>query len=367
MAAGWSRIRIFNPLGLLINEIDLPTQRSWVLNSQTNGVGRCQFTVNVYDAASSNGKNPKCNISNFAYGNLILIEHKPSVNADGSTNGLLPPWVGIIQPPQSWSYGKVSITAYSAEWVLYYRPMGLLQTSGKPGTMVATILNYANNWINNVGPGIAVQPGIIDTGGTNVRYTFKLDGYSEMQNLSRLCSFDWDITPQVSTGGQLQLFLNWYQHKGIDSGSVISNLNMQNTNPLYSEQGQFFNVILGYTDAVSSGVRQQAISKNADSINANGILATKVVFPGTAGVAQDVLQSMTDAYLAQHQIPTRTFAPTLLDFGNTFSYCECGNTMIVQNDTVGFGPDGIGINSNVRITAVEYDDLLNSCRLAGVL
>lgn len=372
MTAGWSRLRIFNPSGNLLEEIDYPTTRSWILNNaQTTQLGRCQFTVNVYDAFAG-GFNPKLTQANFQYGNLLLCEHKPSVNEDGTTNGKLPDWVGVIVPPQTWEYGKVTITAVSAEQLLAYRSIGGSSASnhysgGPPGGAFAWALSLANQNVTFFGSGVPIQPGSIDYGGKGVERYFKLDALTEIRGIATASGFDWDVTPQVSAGNQLQLFGNWYPKKGIDAGLVLSNLNLQSVSPLYTEQGQFYNFVIGYSSSTSPANRVFARSINQAGINANGPMGTVVVFQNTEGIAQEALQAMTDAYLAGISGPLRTFAPTLLDKDNDFSFAVTGNTMLVQNDTVGFFNGGIGVNGSVRITAVEYSELTNLCKMVVVL
>ncbi len=368
MSSGWSRVRIFSPGGLMLDEIDVPTVRSWVLNAQSTAPGRCNFTVPIYDALSG-GFNPKCTASNFQYGNLVLIEHMPSVNADGTTNGLLPPWCGLMLAPQSWEYGKLAVTAYSIEWLLNYRPLPLGSVDTNTTGMVNTILTDANNLVTNLfGGGMLVQPGAIDVSkNAGVELTFSGSAYDTLQTLARYANSDWDVTAQLSANNQLQLFLNWYAQKGINSPYVVSNNNLQSTTQLYTEQGEFYNTVLAYTDAATEGARTFTVGQNAVGFAKNGLLAKVMSFPGTAGMASSALQNVATSWLNQYAQPTKTFAPTILDVDQVFSYCVTGNTMYIQNDTVGFSQGGIGINGKIRLTAIEYSDLTNSCRLAGVL
>lgn len=354
----WSRIRIFDPFGNWIDEIDVPTRRSWVLDAE----GRCNFTVPVYDAASG-GKNPKLTYNNFKVGNFLVIDHKPSKNADNTTNGLLPPWVGIITLPQSWQYGQVDITAFSAERVLKYRPMNIGIFSGaKPGGIFSLVLNRANVW-----GGISIQPGNIDAGGAHCPGNFSTNAYDDLLRYSKKAGYDWDITPGFGSQNQLILLGNWYQKKGIDSGLVINNLNLQNSAPLYTEQGEFYNVIQGVNDVTDDALRVFGLSSDDTSRGDHGPLVLKQIFSGTGAVSQDVIQQNTDTFaknLANNPTYIKTFAPTILDVDNAFSFCVTGNTWIVQNDTVGFFNGGIGVNATVRVTAVEFSELSNTCKMA---
>lgn len=370
----YSRVRIFTPNGTPIDELDVATKRSWVLN----GVGRCNFDVPIYDALTG-GINPKCTLANLQYGNLVLIEHRPSQNADGSFNGLLPPWVGIITTPQTWGYGKVTITVQSAEQVLKYRPMGNLFIAGVPGSIFSQILKFSNAWAIGgplassggdilVGNGVIIQPGSVDLDGVNVPLNLRITALEHIQQYSKATGYDWDITPQVGSDGKLTLVGNWYKRKGIDSGQVISNYNMLATSPLYTEQGEFYNTVYGSNDGTTPQTRSTAIAQDVAGVSANGVFALKQIFPGTGNAAQGAIQELTNAYVSGVQTKvTRTFAPTILDFDNAFSFCNTGNSWRIQNDTVGFFNGGIGVNGSIRISAMEYSDLENTCKLAGAL
>lgn len=358
----WSRVRIFNPYGIMLDEIDVPTVRSWVLD----GVGRCQFTVPVFSADADGSRfNAKVTKVNFQFGNFILIDHKPSQNADNSFNGLLPPWVGMIVPPRQWSYGRLKVTALSAEQVLAFRPMPNYYQPGTPGGVYGSMLDYANRW-----GGIQLQRGNIDYGGRNYPLALKLSVLEHLRDYSKWTGNDWDITPAIGSNNQLVLQGNWYQKKGIETGLTMSNLNLQLADPLFSEDGTFYNEVYGSNDGTTNETRIAATSLNQTSIGESGPLVVKVVFPNSQGVAQDVMQSMTDNYmanLANNSTFVRTFAPTILDVDNAYSFCNTGNIWRVENDYVGFNDGGIGINGTFRITAMEYNDLTNVVRVTGAL
>lgn len=358
-----SRVRIFNPLGYLIEEIDVATKRSWVLNAISD-VGRCTFEFPIYAQTAGGGFNPKATLANFQYGNFVLVEHAPSQSADGSFNGILPPWVGVIVPPQDWSYGKISVTAYQAEHVLKQRAMfpWMFFASSPPGAIFAGILQNASDQ-----GGIPIQPGSIDLGQAHLKLNINTNGLDDTRLVQRLSNGDFSVTPSVSSSNRLTLLGNWYPKKGIDTGLVLSNYNLLDTNTLYSESGEFYNTVYGISDASTDGSRVVATAVNAASRAASGIISTNQIFPNTQGAGVDVIQAMADAFLAAHSKPVRTFAPTVLDVGNAFSFCDVGNTLRIENDTVGFQNGGIGINGTIRVTAMEFDDMSNRVQFTGVL
>src|SRR5512144_1026498 len=117
-----SKITIFDHFLHPLDElIGIPaTPRNWVLN----GYGRCEFSLSTAD--------PKCTLRNFQFGNLIHIEHIPSVDENGVTTGKLPGWTGIILPPQTWDLGVAHITAYGIEVLLKLRAMPYTTVQGTP-------------------------------------------------------------------------------------------------------------------------------------------------------------------------------------------------------------------------------------------
>lgn len=358
-----STITIYSPLGVPIAQLDLPTKRSWVLDD----AGRCQFEYPIFNATGT-GYSPKLVANIFNYGNLIRVQHVPDqvTNADGSvsTLGILPDWYGMMLTPQIWEPGKITATAFSAEKILAFRsmPVGVPPPSIPAGQQFVSILNYANQL-----GGLRILPGVVDSGGQHVRFNLSVDALTHIKQLVQLTGGDFDVTGQTGASGVLHLYGNWYARKGINTNYLISNINQQLTQQLYTEQGDFFNTVSVYTDDQTVGTRVLATAINTAGVSQNGVLATNVKYPGTAGAAQGIVQAWANAYLAAHSTPTRTLAPTLLNTGNTFSYLVVGNTMSVNLDSVGFSQGGIGLQANVRVTTVSYDDLSNRAQVAVLI
>lgn len=366
MSAGWSKVRVFSPNGIELAEISAGTIRSWVLND----VGRCTFKINIYDALSG-GVNQFCNPTYLGYGNLILIEHKPSVNADGSTNGVLPPWVGVILPPRSWKYGEVSITAYSAEHLLFFRctpqPWNV---SGTPGSIFQQLIQYANDTSYNP-QNYPIRLGEIYLGGEITTRQMKVSAWEEIKALIQASGGEWNVTPYVDNSNRLSLIANYYLKQGVDVGRAFSNVDIESASPIYIEQGDIFNWIRGYSQYASSGNVNFAAVGDFDLIAQEGLLGSNQSFTGIAGaysaVGQEAIKAASANFLAANKFPTRTLAPNMLDLGNDFSYVRVGNTWLVQLDTVGFTQGKLGLSGKVRITAMEYNDMTNQVRLAAVM
>lgn len=367
MAAGYSRVQIFSPLGIPLCDLDVATKRGWVLND----VGRCVFTVNIYDAFTG-GYNAKATGVNLAYGNLVLIRHKPSVNQDGSTNGQLPPWVGVITPPRLWDFGKIQVTVMSAEEVLHLRATPLdLTATGAPGQIFTQIIAWANDQSFNPGA-YPIKLGTVDMSGAHSSQTMKVSALEEIKTLYKASNYEWDVQPYLDSTNRLSLIANWYYKKGIPAGRYFTNVNMTAATPLLAEQGNYYNTVRSFSQASSTGNRNFALVQDAASVAANGVSNSNQVWPGTDGAVSaagyEVVYQKGSSFIQQNKQPVRTFAPQVLDIGNDFSFLALGNTWNVQTDAVGFLPNGqIGTNGTVRLTAIEYDDLNNTALIAGVL
>ena len=90
--------RVFDQFGNPLDMLEVRAPRSWLLND----VGQCVFSLSVRD--------PHCTERNLRYGNLVLVQ-----------SAGLPDWVGVIDPPRGRNYGSVTVTAYSAEYLLKLR------------------------------------------------------------------------------------------------------------------------------------------------------------------------------------------------------------------------------------------------------
>ena len=128
-----SRVRIFDRKSLqALAQFSVSATYSWKLND----IGRCEFEM------ASVG-NDKCKESFLQFGNLVYIEHLPTQKEDGSLNGVLPTWVGVLAPPRNWSVGKVVVNAFSGEYFLKKRPLPLTSANGVSSVMFNTIIGYA--------------------------------------------------------------------------------------------------------------------------------------------------------------------------------------------------------------------------------
>jgi hypothetical protein len=343
-----SRITVFDPNTLYaIAEITAATTRSWILND----IGRCQFQISSFT-------DPNCSRGTLQYGNFVLIEHIPTQDEFGNFHGTLPPWIGIILPPQEWEFGLLTVTAYSAEALLQYRPMPFTDATGSAGQIFDFIIRQANALGGvNINEGSIEYP---DSDATTI--PLRLSALEEARNLSAQYNQDFDLTCSIGNSTrQLYLQANWYAQKGYVVGNAFTDGAGGNMiQPKLNEQGSPVNVVFGYNSTASNTARLSSAAHDDDSAGDYGVLGVNKIFSATnqAGIDKAV-----KSYLSQNKRPAFTLDLTALDVGNTFTDLQVGNVWNVRLNSVGFYGGAIGFRGTARITGVEYDDLSNTARL----
>lgn len=344
-----SRFLVFDHFMRPLTELNVAsTPRSWILND----VGRCEFTISINDA--------KFLESNIQFGNLLYIEHQPQLDVNWAQNGQLPPWVGYILPPRTWRNGMVDVVAYSAESVLAFRAMPFQKITGSPRTIFTRILELAHQNANN----IVIQPGRIEDQDGHYSDELCLSAYEHMKTIARNAGMNWDVTGSLSGNGQLELFANLYERKGLDTSFVVMNQNseMPGNAPLLTEQGNPSNVVYGYSHAVTPQTRHSGKGINQKSIDDFGPMELNVVFPG-------IFDKTSVLNAAQNRAndlgrPVKLLRRIVLDYGKAFSFMEVGNVVTVRDTSAGFREDGsIGLEERCKILSVDYNDLSNKCPL----
>jgi hypothetical protein len=347
-----STLRVFSHSARFLAFLDSPTTpRNWILN----GYGKAEFTIGL---SYLHDKFFPREETMLQYGNLVYIEHIPSKNADGSTNGKLPAWVGMILPDRTWDFGMVHVTAYSAEAILTFRPMPLEPINGTPAQMFRQILDYANvPAIAGIGQDVVIHPGVIEDISQTFSDSLATSAYDHIVKLCQRAGMNWDVTGVVDSRGVLQLYANLYRFKGNRTGLVLTSNNTELSGNLLTEQGTPYNVILGYSQASTKESRYFALGINQASVDKFGALATNQIFSGVtdqAGLA-NAAQSR-----ANNTPPFKKFRRVAVDVGKTFDSIAAGNVATVIDTNVGFKPGGgYGFEANARILSVDYNDLVD--------
>jgi hypothetical protein len=339
-----SRVTIYDHDGTGITEIDTATVRSWILGD----IGRCQFAVPTFN-------NPKCDRTTLQYGNFVVVEHLPTYDQNGVRRGTLPPWVGVILPPQEWDFGSLVVTAYSAECLFSARPMPYQTITGTAGTNFQTILALSNP------PGaVAIRAGNIYNDSPSIATALRLSAYDEIKKLAATVSQDWDVTYSM-VGKKLVLLANWYSQRGVKVNQTLSEGPNGNLRiPRLTEQGTLSNTVIGYNNAASATKRLTNTQNDNASGGDYGYLGINQVF---SVEGQTALNAATLAYLNLHSRAAFTLEITALDQGLTFDSLDVGNVWTAALSSVGFYGSGIGFQGLVRICGMEYDDRTNECKL----
>lgn len=327
------------------------TPRSWVLN----GYGKCEFSIGFDETTPQASQ--LLQERYFQYGNILHIEHIPSVGADGTPNGRLPDWSGIILPPRTWDTGVCHLTAFGAEAILQLRAMPYADVSDTPANVFRRIITEANQAGN-----IIFQFGVIEDVAVVHQDYFCLNAYDHIQKLIKATGMEWSITGEINSRGGLDLCANLYRRKGIDTSLSLTNINTELADPLLTEQGAISNIVYGYSDAFTKNDRIVVPVVNQNSVNDYGPLQLNQVYQGMRSAAS--VQSAAQSRLDSRSRPTRTVKRVALDRADTFSYLETGNTVLVHETRAGFALDGgYGFDSRVRILSIDYNDLSDKAPL----
>ena len=343
-----SILRIFDHHCKPLVTLEAPTTpRGYILN----GYAKADFSMSTGD--------PKCTALNTQFGNLVHVEHIPSQDGQGNTNGKLPDWVGMILPNRTWDDGVIHLEAYSAEGVLTFRPMPFTSVKGTPRGVFLQILSHANALKGNT---IPIQPGFVDDLPVTFADDLRLDAYSHIQKLCKDTGMDWDVTAEIDARGTLQLYANLYARKGIDTDLTLTNTNTELTAPLLTEQGTPYNYVYGYSSAAVAQMRHMAEGIHQAALDDYGLFAINSTFSGKhdATSTQSAAQALADA----RGRPVKLVKRIVLDKGAAFSSLAAGNTVTVKDSHVGFKPGGgFGFEAQARILSLDYNDLSNKCPL----
>lgn len=345
-----STFRVYDHFMRPLDHIDAPsTPRSWVLN----GFGKNEFTVGLpYLSERFGGKEETI----LQYNNLVFIEHNPSKDANGTLGGKLPDWVGVILPDRGWTLARLGCNCYSAESILKFRPLAFKKIEGTPKAIFLEILEHARL----IADDIVIQPGTVDDIPETFSDNFVTSAYDHIQKLCTRAGMNWDVTGQIDSRGNLQLYANLYARKGTDTRLILNEDNSEADaeTPLMTEQGTPYNVVYGFSQSSTEKDRKMAIGRNQESIDKFGTLAINHVFSGITDLAglRNASQAMADALAFPQKITRRV----VLDKGLAFDNLRVGNTVIVKDNNVGFKRGGgFGFETTARIMSLDYNDLTN--------
>ena len=326
-----SVIRVFDKTGVPLQggEIDALVDRSWVLN----GIGQANITIAKTDAS--------CTDTLLRFGNRILIQEDDM----GS-------WGGIVLPPRNWTADGITFTAYTIEKLLELRYPGAASYTGYAGDIFEDFITSAN----------AAEDTLIDfgaayAGGESWTEETTDTIYKALAAIAKRTGQDWVIEPGIDSVGKMEWVAYWRSSRGEDlSESVVLEEGTHfkiATGPLLSEQGPIYNSIkLVKYDGV--GVTTTATADDDDSIAVYGTL--QGIFNETVPTGYTA-QTYCDYLLSVYKEPRKTFKLSVInDEVDTLKNIRLGNTITILLVTYGFTGNGLGLETQVRITAIEADE-----------
>lgn len=347
-----SVITVFDHFGVPLTEIEAVTRRSWMLlDSVRKQPGRCEFSVSTKEA--------KCKERYLRYGNLVLVQHVPSTDEDGSTRGTLPDWVGMIQIPRTWPFGSVGVTAYSAEIVLMKRcpPFKTFYNTAWEG-IVADFLDYANAETKN---GLTVRKGFLQPSAGQMTYW---DVYTDI--FAHLANIGEPSVRAEYSHGKMTLYMDWWNggQRGIACPIVLDETNTESAEgqSTLTEQGTLINASIFTNTTDTLFARTERMWRNERSISKYGLMEGYGVIQGGNSVTPAQLLSAAQSMAEGSGEPIKTIQPVVLDKGQLLSYMSPGNRFPLSISNVGFLADGLGIEGWARMVGVEYSDDTRRCR-----
>jgi len=326
-----STIRLFDKTGIPLRggEIDAMVDRSWVLN----GIGQANITIAKTDAS--------CTDALLRFGNRALVQED-----DMGT------WGGIVLPPRNWTADGVTFTAYTIEKLLELRYPGAESYTGYAGDIFEDLITSANTTEDTL-----IDFGTAYTGGESWTEETTDTIYKALAAIAKRTGQDWEIEPGIDSVGKMEWAAYWRSYRGEDlSDSVVLEEGTHfkiAQGPLLSDQGPIYNSIkLVKYDGV--GITTTATATDEDSIVTYGTL--QGLFNETVPTGYTA-QTYCDYLLSVYKEPRKTFKLSVInDDVDTLKNIRLGNTITILLVTYGFTGNGLGLETQVRITAIEADD-----------
>jgi hypothetical protein len=311
---------------------------SWILN----GIGRTTLTLTKSD--------PKTTAENLQIGNRVYIDFD---------NGL-PPWGGVVDLPQRWEAGKISVACYGIEQLLKTRVTRKNNAfyDRPAGEIFSDLL-----WQTEQKDSLGITIGSVWNGGRShwPRYHYKSLWNVLTDSLRKIEQCDFRFIP-ILDAGVISFRAEFYQVAGADKtssvalvegGNVASGLTLE-------EQGTVVNNIYAVGSGSTWGTERLAIAaRESDSVARYGLREIGVVYSSVS--EQATLEMHARNALAQQSEPRRIFGlPVTNDEPGTFAAYDLGDSLRCVLQTYGFG----GYDGTLRVIAREFDPGAGTCKLA---
>lgn len=325
-----TRISVFTRDGVPLDEL----QCSVTLADALNKAERAIFSIAKTD--------PKATAANLARRNLVLVED----DAYGT-------WGGVIWKPRTWYYDRIEFTAYSAEFLLSFRRAPFLNQNGTPGDIFGYLIDQVN-----LSENLRVQRGSIDRDNRRVDLSTKFDNmYDAVAGFANRVGNDFAFTPARDANNNLFFFANWYQRRGTTSDFILE-YSYDTRKPggwVMQEQGEIINNVLTFSTGTQGYVGIGLTYEDAVSRATYGLIEGVQSDPS---IVDSTLDARSLAALAYYKSPRNTFKLEVKNDATkrTFQHLNLGDTVRLMMADVGFYSEGgLGIDTNVRILAREYD------------
>lgn len=325
--------------GYLLCELEVEVGSvGWVLNE----VGSAKLRI-ARGAA-------KATEENLRYGNRLCMRWD---------NGL-PNWVGVVDPPRDWQAGLITVTGYSAEYLLGMRmtDRGRYFTDAAVGEIYERLVSEAND-VSSLG----ISLGSIFKGGIGhyPDYHIKnLLGIVRESLCGSLSTYEFDVTGDV-VGGRIVMSANFYERKGTVKPAValVEDKNLGTVRLI--EQGTIVNQwnLAGAGSGWGADERPYSTAEDATSMSLYGLRQDGQVFSDVS--VQATLDEHATTLLANSKYPHNMLELEALDKApGAFADYGVGDSVQVLLTSFGFG----GYDHMVRVRGREYNIATGTCKLA---
>jgi hypothetical protein len=338
-----SIIKVYAPNGYALGVVSAKTLRAYITsNFHVSDFGTCKFTVSTRDDK------------------LPLVASGANYIRVIDENGQLPDWWGIIDTKNQrvWKNGMVEINAFSLEKVLEWRTIYAMQIGGTPGEALREIIRRCNNQYGDLS--IPFYAGEIYEGTFESNVTTEVNVNEVIKRVSKWAGgvggpvCDYSATGKEDATGRMGLYVNFYnQRRGVKTGIVLNERNMQGDDELLIEQDEIWNYVIRYAPASAATDRIRVEALDAQSIADYGL---RVQVAQGMGTDKDGLQYQAQKFLAQYKQPHRAIPAKLINENGLYSFVDLGNEFIHSLHLPAAAGGTTTFSDNVKILGFEVDD-----------
>jgi hypothetical protein len=322
-------LRLYTQNGIALVETNAEITRSWVLNN----TGRAEFTLASGDVAYQERA--------IRYGNLVLIQ-----------SDSLPDWVGVIDTPRYFSYGRVKVTAYTADWIFSFRrgdsPAAFAAT---PPAIFASLVGVCNAAASG---STMFQLGQIGSGhGTvseKIDFSILLD---ETRRIANGYGYEFDVSGYLKNN-QLILQANFkLPTTAVRQDVVLDSRNCELVDNMIMEQGTIINDLVGYGSGATWYSKNRDREVKRTSVGLFGPRMGNTSFPNSSDSA---VAAKTKQQVAMTQFPTKTFQLNIPNVNNEWSKLRMGDIVPLMLAGIGFTGSTPGTNTLVKIVGQAVNE-----------